>query len=113
MHEIGLCEGLVAAVERRAAGRPVAAVRFRVGVLHRVVEAALVQAFELVAAGTVADGATVDLVTLPVRVRCRACAAETVADDMVSVCGTCGTTDLDLVGGDELVLESITIAAPV
>jgi hydrogenase nickel incorporation protein HypA/HybF len=48
-----------------------------------------------------------------VAVRCRTCRAETVADDMVSVCGTCGATDLDLVGGDELMLESLEIAAPV
>jgi hydrogenase nickel incorporation protein HypA/HybF len=48
-----------------------------------------------------------------VKVRCRPCGAETVAADMVSACGTCGATDLDLVGGDELMLESIEIAAPV
>jgi hydrogenase nickel incorporation protein HypA/HybF len=113
VHEIGVCEGLLAAVERRAAGRQVARVRFRAGVLHRIVEPALQQAFELVSAGTVADGAVLDLVTLPVAVRCRTCRAETVADDMVSVCGTCGATDLDLVGGDELMLESLEIAAPV
>jgi hydrogenase nickel incorporation protein HypA/HybF len=113
VHELGVCEGLLAVVERRAAGRQVARVRFRAGVLHRIDEPALRQAFELVSAGTVADGAELDLVTLPVIVRCRACEAETVADDMVAVCGTCGATDLDLRGGDELVLESLEIAAPV
>jgi hydrogenase nickel incorporation protein HypA/HybF len=91
----------------------VARVRFRVGALHRVVEPALQQAFELVSAGTVADGAVLDVVTLPVTVRCRSCGAETVADDLLGACGTCAETDLDLVGGDELVLESIEIAAPV
>ena len=113
MHEIGVCEGLLAAVERRAAGRPVARVRFRVGALHRIVEPALQQAFELVTAGTVAAGAELEVVTLPVTVRCRACESETVADDMVTACGTCGATDLGLVGGDDLMLESIQIAAPV
>jgi hydrogenase nickel incorporation protein HypA/HybF len=113
MHEIGVCEGLIATVEKRAAGRPVESVRFRAGVLHRIDEAALQQAFELVSAGTVADGAELELVTLPVQVRCRSCEAVTVADDMVDCCGTCSATDLDLVGGDELVLESIQIPAPV
>jgi hydrogenase nickel incorporation protein HypA/HybF len=113
MHEIGVCEGLIATVEKRAAGRPVDRVRFRAGVLHRIDEASLLQAFELVSAGTVADGAELELVTLPVKVCCRSCAAVTVADDMVVCCGTCGATELDLVGGDELVLESIQIPAPV
>lgn len=80
MHELGLCEGILEAVERRAAGRRVAGVRVRVGELHQVVEPALAQAFELVAEGTVAEGAAVDLV---------------------------------VVAGDELVLESIQLAAPV
>jgi hydrogenase nickel incorporation protein HypA/HybF len=65
MHEIGLCESLLDAVERRAAGRKVLGVKFRVGEQHRVVDEALDQAFELVAAGTVAEGAVVELVVVP------------------------------------------------
>ena len=57
MHELGLCAGILEAVERRAAGRRVTRVRLRVGTLHRVVTPALDQAFELVAGGTVAEGA--------------------------------------------------------
>ncbi len=62
MHEIGLCEGILDAVQRRAAGRRVLAVRVRAGADLRVVEPALDQAFMLVAAGSVAEGARVDLV---------------------------------------------------
>jgi hydrogenase nickel incorporation protein HypA/HybF len=118
MHEIGVCEGLVDAVEKRAGGRPVACVRFRAGALHRIDSAALVQAFELISAGTVAEGAELELVTVPVTARCRSCEAVTTAEDdmsgsMVLDCGMCGAISLDLVSGDELVLESIQIAAPV
>jgi hydrogenase nickel incorporation protein HypA/HybF len=113
MHEIGLIEALMEAVERRAAGRPIARVRFRVGTLHRVAEPAVAQAFELVSAGTVAEGAEVDLVILPVRVTCRGCGTETTDNDLVTVCPQCGATDLELTGGDELILESIQLAAPV
>jgi hydrogenase nickel incorporation protein HypA/HybF len=112
MHEIGLCEALMDAVERRAAGRRVAGVKFRVGVLHRVVEPSLEQAFSMVSTGTVADGATVELVTLPVQVTCRACRTQSTGDDLLTVCTACGATDLELTGGDELVLESIRLAAP-
>jgi hydrogenase nickel incorporation protein HypA/HybF len=65
MHEIGLCESLLDAVERRANGRKVLGVKFRVGDQHRVVDEALDQAFELVAVGTVAEGAAVELVVVP------------------------------------------------
>jgi hydrogenase nickel incorporation protein HypA/HybF len=79
VHEVGLCEALLDAVERRAAGRRVLGVKFRVGEQHRVVDEALDQAFELVAAGTVAEGAHVELEVVP---------------------------------GDELMLESIRVEAP-
>lgn len=64
MHEVGMCEGILDAVERRAAGRRVLAVRVRAGDGLRVAEPALDQAFALVAEGTVAEGARVDLVTV-------------------------------------------------
>jgi hydrogenase nickel incorporation protein HypA/HybF len=62
MHEIGLCEGIVDAVEHRAAGRRVLAVRVRAGADLRVVDGAMDQAFGLVAAGTVAEGARIEVV---------------------------------------------------
>jgi Zn finger protein HypA/HybF involved in hydrogenase expression len=65
MHEIGYCEAILGAVERRAAGRRVTRVKVRIGDLHAVAEPALAQSFELVAAGSVADGAAIDLVTVP------------------------------------------------
>jgi Zn finger protein HypA/HybF involved in hydrogenase expression len=64
VHEIGMCEGILDAVERRAAGRRVTGVKVRIGTDHRVVESALSQSFELVAAGSVADGAAIELVTV-------------------------------------------------
>jgi hydrogenase nickel incorporation protein HypA/HybF len=56
---------LLDAVERRAAGRRVLGVTFRVGEQHRVVDEALDQAFEMLATGTVAEGAEVELVVVP------------------------------------------------
>lgn len=64
MHEVGLCEGLLDVVERRATGRKVLSVRVRAGRDLRVVEPAIEQAFALVAEGTVAEGARVDLVPI-------------------------------------------------
>jgi hydrogenase nickel incorporation protein HypA/HybF len=109
VHELGLCEAILEAVERRAAGRRVTGVRLRVGTLHRVVAPALDQAFALVAGGTVADGAAVELVVIPVRGTCRACGHQAASDELPVSCPACGATELDIAGGDELVLESISV----
>jgi len=65
VHELGLCEPLLDAVERRAGDRRVQRVRVRVGELHRVEPEAFAFSFALAAEGTVAEGAEVDLVSIP------------------------------------------------
>jgi hydrogenase nickel incorporation protein HypA/HybF len=107
VHELGLCEGVLEAVERRAAGRRVTRVRVRVGARHRVVAAAFDQSFALVSQGTVADGAAVDLVTVPARVGCLDCGHQAESTDALAACPSCGGLDLETEGGDELILEAI------
>ncbi len=107
MHEIGMCESVLDAVERRAQGRPVDAVTIRVGTLLRVVPDAFAQAFAMVAAGGVADGATPDLVYVPVQGRCRDCAQTFESDEPTPACPSCGSVRVARQGGDDLVLESI------
>jgi hydrogenase nickel incorporation protein HypA/HybF len=111
MHEFGMCDGIVEAVQCRAGGRRVARVKVRVGVMHRVVEEAFQQAFLHAAEGTEAESASLDIVVLPVRAVCRSCAAEFESEDLAIVCAKCGGVDLDLRGGEELVLESIEYEA--
>jgi hydrogenase nickel incorporation protein HypA/HybF len=110
VHEFGLCQSILTAVEGRAAGRRVTGVRVRIGSLHRVFEDAFDQAFSFVAEGTVADGAEIDLVVVPVRMTCRACGHVSESQDLVIGCEACGATDLDRQGGDELILESLVLA---
>ncbi|HZD66374.1 MAG TPA: hydrogenase maturation nickel metallochaperone HypA [Acidimicrobiales bacterium] len=110
MHELGLCEAVLAATRQRAAGRPVAGVRVRVGAFQAVDAAAFGQGFALVATGTEAEGAHLDLVVVPAQVRCRACGTETHTADPLVLCPGCGAPDLDTEGGDDLVLESLTYA---
>jgi hydrogenase nickel incorporation protein HypA/HybF len=110
MHEIGLAEAILEAVERRAAGRPVTRAKVRAGALLRVVEPSMDQAFRLVAEGTVAEGAAIDLVVTPAEITCRACGHRDGVYDPLAVCPSCGGGDVDVTGGNELVLESIEIA---
>jgi hydrogenase nickel incorporation protein HypA/HybF len=112
MHEFGLCDGIVEAVQKRANGRPVARVCVQVGVLHRVGVDAFRHAFSHAAEGAEAENAALDLVIMPVRAVCRTCQAETDGDDIVMVCPKCNGVDLDLTGGDELVLESVEYEGP-
>jgi hydrogenase nickel incorporation protein HypA/HybF len=106
VHELGLCASIVDAVEQRAGDRGVHRVRVRVGRLHHVHPEAFEQSFAVAAMGTVAQDATAELVLLPIRAAC-SCGTEWDAEEIPIACPSCGAVDPTIVGGDELVLESI------
>jgi hydrogenase nickel incorporation protein HypA/HybF len=108
MHEYGMCEGILAAVRARAGGREVAQIRVRAGVRQGVDGETMAQAFEFVSAGTEAARATVDLVMVPAQLHCRSCGHAADTNDVLAVCPRCRGDDVELIGGDELILESIT-----
>jgi hydrogenase nickel incorporation protein HypA/HybF len=111
MHEIGLCESVLAAVERRAQGRPVVGITVRVGTLLRVAPDAFAQSFELVATGSVAEGAATDLVFVPVQGRCDDCGETFESEEAILVCPACSSVRVTREGGDDLILEAIQYRA--
>lgn len=104
MHEVGLCESVIRTVEQRADGRAVTALGLQVGTLHRVVPEALEQAFSMVSPGTVADGADLEIVDVPVRAACRDCGRQFPAEDRIVACPDCDSVRVTTEGGDELTL---------
>ena len=105
MHEMSYCEGVLEAVERRAKGRPVARIGVRMGAIHRVVAEAFEQSFQLAAVGGPAEGATTELVVLPVHGHCMDCRNDFHSPDPSPACPACGSLDVAVEGGDEVVLE--------
>jgi hydrogenase nickel incorporation protein HypA/HybF len=108
VHEFGIAEAVLATVLRRAAGRPVRRVRLRAGIRHGIDPDSMAQAFRFVAEGTGAQGAALDLVTVPARIACRSCGRSAATCDPLARCPACGGEAVDVTGGDELVLESLT-----
>lgn len=105
MHELGMCEGVVATVERRAQGRAVDGVGVRAGAFLRVVPEAFAQSFEMVAAGSIADGAAVELTIVPGAATCDDCGHGFSADMPAASCPRCGSLSVTISGGDELIVE--------
>lgn len=108
MHELGLCEGVVEAICRRAKGRPVSWARVRVGG-HAVDPAVINQGVVMAAAGTEAEGLSLELILDPVRCRCPRCGAEEPIDNALGLaaCVHCGSLDVEVVGSEHAVLEAV------
>jgi len=112
MHEIGFAESIIASASQRVGDRRVAGLRVRAGVRHALDHPSLQQAIQLVGAGTAFAAAELDLVTLPTAIVCRDCGATTSSMDRLPACPACGSVDVEMDGGDELILESITYVEP-
>ncbi|GAA3745705.1 hydrogenase maturation nickel metallochaperone HypA [Streptomyces tremellae] len=108
MHELALTQGVVDAVCEAAEGRHVEAVTVRVGVLTAVVPDAMRFCFDLVTAGTVAEGARLEIDQPAGAARCRACAADFPLDGPVLLC-PCGSADVQVVSGRELQIVSMRV----
>jgi hydrogenase nickel incorporation protein HypA/HybF len=108
---MGLCEAIVEAALRCANGRRVSDVRVRV-TGHPVDQDVIDQGFRMAAAGTQAEHAAVDLVVEPLSARCRACDYKTSDTDPLAMvaCSRCESLDIEMVGEERVVLESITFA---
>ena len=45
---------------------------------------------------------------MPAQITCRACGSSADSTDLIAVCPRCASTDVELAGGDEMTLESVT-----
>ena len=112
MHEMSYCEGVLEAVNRRAQGRRVVRVGVRIGAVHRVVAEAFQQSFELAAAGGPAAGASTEVTVVPAHGLCMDCRHDFQALDASPACPSCGSLDVAVEGGDEVILEWLEYADP-
>jgi hydrogenase nickel incorporation protein HypA/HybF len=109
MHELSIADAVATIASRHAAGRKVSRVDLKVGHLRQVVPDSLMFAFELVSIGTELEGAELVIEEVPASVRCGACTAETTLVEFPAHCAACGGFDVEVNGGDELLVDSLEI----
>jgi hydrogenase nickel incorporation protein HypA/HybF len=109
LHELSIAESIVGIAERHAAGRQVTKVQVKVGHLRQVVPSALTFSFELVAEGTPVEGADLELEEVPAVGLCSDCKAESRLANFPFQCQACGGFDLEVLRGEELLVESLEL----
>jgi hydrogenase nickel incorporation protein HypA/HybF len=106
MHELAIAESVVSSVLERTGDRHVSVVRLRIGRLAGVVPDSLLFCFELAAAGTTLEGATLELAEVHGRAHCRTCGIDFEMEDLFLLCA-CGSADVSLLSGRELSVTSV------
>ena len=114
MHELSVCQGLVAEVERvaRAHGAiGVERVDVRIGALCGVEPGLLAAAFSIARAGTIAAHAELRIDTVGARIECSACGTRAEVPSNRLLCPVCGEWRVRLLSGEEMLLERVVLVS--
>lgn len=116
MHEVSLVRTLldkVAALLAEHQGESVEEIHVELGPLSGVEPLLVQSAFEQLAPGHAMTEARLVINEIPLEARCRQCGALFEIERFKFQCASCGSSDVQVVRGDEFRLLNITIRQPV
>ncbi len=105
MHELSIAVNIMEAVQQQLPAADQArlkAIGLRIGELTDVVPEALTFGFEVATRDTPFGHARLEIEQVPIIARCRRCHEETPVERFVFICSHCGSTDVEIVQGQEL-----------
>lgn len=111
MHEMSIAEAIleqVLAVAKDNNFATVTHVRLRVGELRLLVPEALAAGWQALCQDTIANAALLEIAEVPACARCRKCSHEYHPEWPVFLCPACNQASVDILAGEELLLEEIT-----
>ena len=112
MHEVSICESILDILKDEAIkneASKVTAVRLKIGELSGVVEDALRFAFEVVAKGSIAEGASLVIEEVPLTARCKSCGKEFHIVGYAFSCKHCESPEIEVISGREMQIEDMDL----
>jgi len=112
VHETALMRNLLAIVDRAAhdeGGSPVRVIHLKIGEMAGVSEDALRFAFDVMARGTRAEGAALEIQKVPLIIGCKKCSARSHPDNFVFMCPGCGCSEIEILEGREMEVDYILV----
>lgn len=112
MHELSITQHLLdECIEeaRRQNASKIRTIRLCIGQLKGVVPDCIQIYLDMLAEGTIAEGARIEARSLPVRVLCRECGQEGEITPHHLECPHCGSLKLKLLSGKEFYIESLEV----
>lgn len=112
MHELSVCRALLQQVmeiaeEHRA--EEISVIKLRIGPLSGIETELLRRSFPLVCHGTIAQNSALEIVSAPINLYCDRCDRQSEARNNQLQCRHCGSVKVQLLSGDEMVLESVVL----
>ena len=110
MHELSVATAVLNTAVKHADGRRVTLVSVQTGAMRQVVPESLRFYWEIVSRDTACEGATLELVEVAARLRCRDCGDEWSPELPVFRCPGCAGADVEVSAGEELSVDYIEVS---
>ena len=112
MHELSITQEILRySIEEatRQGAEKIRAIRLRLGPFSGIVPECIQMYLDLLSEGTIAQGARIEAVTLPLKIRCRDCGREGEISRSRIACPFCGSLRLQMLSGKEFLIESLEV----
>lgn len=112
MHELAITESIIDLINREAkdkAFQKVLGISLRVGEYSGLVPECIKEFFPIAAKGSIAEGARLEIQTVPAAFRCLDCGYEGGVDRKSACCPSCQSLSLRMTAGREFFVESLKV----
>ena len=112
MHELAITEGIMDAAipkAKEAGAKRILEIRLKIGELSGVMPECIETYFNIVSAGTIAEGAKIVSETIKVGINCPDCGYDGDADRKKIRCPKCGGINFKIVRGREYFVDSLEV----
>jgi hydrogenase nickel incorporation protein HypA/HybF len=116
MHEASLVKSLLKQLNELVAqhgGGRVSGIHVEIGVLAGIEPLLFSEAFQHERIGTLAADAELVINTVGLTCHCQGCQLDFVTDELRFTCPACGDNQIEIAGGDAVILHSFTLAPAV
>ncbi|MCG2588799.1 hydrogenase maturation nickel metallochaperone HypA [Rhodohalobacter sulfatireducens] len=116
MHELSIAKNII-----RIAGEHLSPdeqalltkIRVRIGKFSTIVPDLLQSGFEAAVDGTAMENAKLEITVIPLRVQCNSCGEVSEIEPVDFTCPVCCSNDVDVVEGNEIMIENLEITEPI
>ncbi len=111
MHELSIAQEILNIVRSNLpeGNTRVISVRVKVGKLSGVLSDSLKFCFESIVYQTEFDGAVLDIIDVPIKIKCNECETESIINDPIFCCPNCNSFNVQMIEGRELQITEIEI----
>lgn len=84
-------------------------IKLKIGKLNQIVPEAFNFAIEVITKGTKAEGVKIIYKEIPITIKCNQCHIQNEVKDFYFICEKCGSSDVEIISGNELMFESMEV----